>query len=43
MLKHKTAYISQNQEDYDKAHKQRVLKQLQQKAVQFGFELVPAT
>jgi len=28
------AYISQSQEEYDKAHKQRILKQLQQKAVQ---------
>ncbi len=41
MLKHKTAYISQSQEEYDNVHKQRVLKQLQQKAVQFGLELVP--
>ena len=41
MLKNKTTYISQSQEEYDKAHKQRILKQLQQKAVQFGLELVP--
>jgi len=43
MLKNKTAYISQSQEEYDPAHKQRVLKQLQQKAVQFSLELVPLT
>jgi len=40
MLKNKTAYISQSQEEYDKVHKQRIFKQLQQKAVQFGLELV---
>jgi transposase len=43
MLKNKTAYISQSQEEYDKAHQQRILKLLQQKAVQFGFQLVPAS
>jgi len=41
MLKNKTSYISQSQEEYDNAHKQRILKQLQQKAGQFGFELTP--
>ncbi|MCK5870377.1 MAG: hypothetical protein KAG45_07025 [Methyloprofundus sp.] len=39
MLKNKTSYISQSQEEYDNAHKQRILKQLQQKAGQFSLEL----
>lgn len=41
MLKHKTAYKTQSQEEYNEAHKNRMVKNLKQKAKQFGLELVP--
>lgn len=41
MIKHKTAYNAQSQEEYNEAHKNRMVKNLKQKAKQFGLELVP--
>jgi len=40
MLKNKTEYRKQSQEEYDELHKSRVLKQLKHKAKLFGMELI---
>ncbi len=42
MLKNRTAYISQTQEEYELQNKKRMMKQLNQKAKNFGFKLVAA-
>jgi transposase len=43
MIKFKTAFRSQTQEEYDELNKKRIMKNLKQKAKQFGLELVPMT
>jgi len=40
MLRYKTAYKPQSQDEYDKKQKERMLKQLKQKAKNLGFELI---
>jgi hypothetical protein len=40
MLKNKTPYISQTQEEYEQQNKKRILRQLNLKAKNLGFELV---
>jgi len=42
MLRYKTEYIVQSQEEYEEVHKARFIKNLKQKAQQFGLELVIA-
>jgi len=41
MLKHKTAYKTQTQEEYDQAYNQRLLKNLNNRAKQLGMVMVP--
>ena len=41
MLKHKTAYKTQTQEEYDQAYNQRSLKNLNNRAKQLGMVMVP--
>lgn len=41
MIKFKTVFKTQTQEEYNDAHKKRIVKNLKQKAKQFGLELVP--
>ncbi len=42
MLKHGTAYADAGQDYYERQYKQRVVRNLQQRAKSLGFELVPA-
>ena len=39
MLRYKTVYKSENQDEYEKKQKERMLNQLKQKAKKLGFEL----
>lgn len=40
MLKHKTSYRAQSQEEYEQGRKQQIMRQLRKKAKQFGFTVV---
>lgn len=42
MIKNKTPYIAQTQQEYENKYKDRLLKQLKQKAKRLGMELVPS-
>jgi len=42
MLKYKTSFITQTQEEYNEENKERLIKKLNNKAKQLGLELVPA-
>ena len=41
MLQHGTAYVDAGQDYYERQYKQRVLRNLEQRAKSLGFELVP--
>ncbi len=42
MIKNKVPYVAQSQQDYENLNKERLIKQLKQKAKRLGLELVPA-